>query len=167
LISPELLVIDGYLDSSDIEPVIDFPLDTVDFPAVIAYKERLFDMAYHRFVYFGSDPRFGEFCKQEAWWLDDYALFSAIRKQYPDHTWSDLPEEIREKEPSALAIFRKNYADIIEREQFLQYIFSIQWKSFRKKCHDCGIRLSVTFPSTWIMTVLMSGSILKCSCSMR
>jgi hypothetical protein len=55
------MVNDGYLDPSDLQEGLEGPRDEVDYKAVIAYKERLFDMAYNRFAYFGSDPGFTTF----------------------------------------------------------------------------------------------------------
>jgi 4-alpha-glucanotransferase len=146
LISPELLVEDGYLDQSDIEPISACSDERVDYASVITYKERLFDIAYNRFAYFGSDLRFSEFCTKEAWWLDDYALFVAIRKQYPDSLWSEWPDELKSRDPKALITFQKSHASVIEREQFLQYIFSMQWEALRARCKRAGIRLIGDIP---------------------
>lgn len=146
LISPEMLVKDGYLDESDLEPLPDFSSDLVDFPAVIAYKNRLFDMAYNRFVFFGTDPAFLTFCEEQAWWLDDYALFIAIKKHYPDILWSDWPSGLRNHNENELHEFKKLYHSVIEREQFLQFIFFHQWAALRKRSHELGIWLIGDIP---------------------
>jgi len=146
LISPEEMVNDGYLDPSDLQEGLEGPRDEVDYKAVIAYKERLFDMAYNRFAYFGSDPRFIDFCNEQAWWLDDYALFTAIRKYYAPAVWSDWPHPLKERDPQALHEFQEKNNSVIEREKFIQYIFSGQWEALRKKCHNAGIRLIGDIP---------------------
>lgn len=146
LISPEQMVNDGYLDVSDLEPDLNLPRDEVDFSSVIAYKDRLFDMAYNRFAFFGSDHRFIAYCAEQAWWLDDYALFIAIRKHFAPAVWSDWPFEFRSRDPEALFEFQKNNVSVIEREKFLQYIFACQWEALLKKCHTAGIRLIGDIP---------------------
>lgn len=146
LISPELLAADGFLDRSDIVPVPSFPFDKVDFSAVIAYKNRLFDMAYHRFAYFGSDPDFFRFCEEQSGWLDDYALFIAIRNQYPDTPWSDWPSELKNRDLNALNDFKGTNRTEIEQERFLQYLFSLQWAALLKKCRELDIWLIGDIP---------------------
>ncbi|MDD3574503.1 MAG: 4-alpha-glucanotransferase [Methanospirillum sp.] len=146
LISPEQLVNDGYLDSSDLEPGYRQSDDLVDFPSVITFKEKLFDLAYNRFSYFGSDSDFLNFCAEQAWWLDDYATFFAIRKQFSPASWSDWPDELKNRNPRTLADYKEKNFSEIEREKFLQYIFYNQWDALRKKCHDAGIRLIGDIP---------------------
>ena len=146
LISPEQLVTDGYLDSSDLNPELNIPAGEVDFPSVIAYKERLFDMVFNRFSYFGHDSRFKEFCDREAWWLDDYSLFIAIRKEFSPAPWSDWPDELKNRNPDALFRYKEHHSMTIEREKFLQYIFSGQWEALLRRCHDSGIRLIGDIP---------------------
>ena len=80
LVSPDLLIEDGLLTSSDCEEGRRLPTSAVDFDTVIAFKHRLLDRAWRNF---DSCRRpklradFERFCSEEAQWLDDYALFRA------------------------------------------------------------------------------------------
>ncbi|PWR75236.1 4-alpha-glucanotransferase [Methanospirillum stamsii] len=146
LISPEFLVEDGFLDDSDLFPIPEFNIKFVDFPSVISYKNQLFDMAYHRFKFFGHNPEFTNFCREQSWWLDDYALFMVIRSQHPDTNWSDWPLELKNRNDEYLKEYTQLYYTEIEKVRFIQYLFSLQWEKFLKKCHDCGIWLIGDIP---------------------
>ena len=146
LISPEQMVIDGFLDCSDLDPVPSFPPDQIDFSTAISYKNRLFDVAYNRFRFFGIDPAFVQFCEDEAWWLDDYTLYITIRDQFPGLSWTEWPSELKNRDSIAITEFKRKNQHTLLREQFLQYLFSQQWKIFRKKCHDLGIWLIGDIP---------------------
>ena len=82
LVSPDLLIEDGLLSPSDCEEGRRLPKSAVDFDAVIAFKHRLLDQAWRNF---DSSARpelradFERFCSEEAHWLDDYALFRALK----------------------------------------------------------------------------------------
>src|SRR5712691_184533 len=81
LISPDGLVEDGFLRASDWE-VYSFPTDSVDYEAVIAFKRSLLGKAWRNFtrgLCAGLRPAYEEFCSSQAHWLDDYALFRALK----------------------------------------------------------------------------------------
>lgn len=146
LISPERMVEDGLLNEADIRPVPDFPKDHVDYPAVIAYKEKLFERAWSRFKTLGQDHDYEEFCLENSYWLDDLALFIALKSRFPGQVWRQWPPEIRDRRPEALKTLRKELRDKIEMEKFLQYIFFQQWRSLRKYCNEKGILIFGDLP---------------------
>jgi 4-alpha-glucanotransferase len=82
LVSPSLLIEDGLLSQSECEAGRRLPRSTVDYDAVIAFKHQLLDQCWSNFA---SAPRhalraeFEQFCFEEAHWLDDYALFRALK----------------------------------------------------------------------------------------
>ncbi len=78
LISPEGMVEDGWLDPGDWEDYPELPDDAVDFDAVIAAKDALFRRAFRRFR--SDRPGFGAFVRENSRWLDDYALFMALKE---------------------------------------------------------------------------------------
>ncbi|MBN1167094.1 MAG: 4-alpha-glucanotransferase [Methanospirillaceae archaeon] len=146
LISPEQMVTDGFLDEPDLSPVPVFPQFQVDFDAVISYKERLFNRAYHRFRDRGSSQEFMRFCQKNAWWLDRYALFMVLRKRYAPSLWGDWPPELLDPDDIILENIRNKESDVFEKERFLQYLFSIQWNRVRDRCRDAGIFLIGDIP---------------------
>jgi 4-alpha-glucanotransferase len=147
LISPEFLVKDGLLTEHDLMQFPVFAEEYVDYPQVESFKNRVFARAYETFRKGGGDHSAYEiFCKKNAWWLPDYALFVALHRKFKDRAWSDWPVEIRHRRPDALETERTELALEIGREQFLQYIFQSQWQELRTYCAQRGIRIIGDMP---------------------
>ena len=147
LISPECLVKDGYLLKADVSEVPEFPHGTVDFDAVIRFKVKLFSLAYERFRQ-DQTARAGydKFCRNNSWWLEDFALFTSLHRHYTGSVWSTWPDAIKYRDPAALDVMRQSLKKNIETEKFLQYMFSRQWQALRKYCIKKGIRLIGDIP---------------------
>lgn len=147
LISPEFLVKDGFLNESDLAPVPAFPEGYVDYPAVEAFKDRLFTLAYGKFRNgTGDHAAYETFCRENAGWLPDYALFVALHRKYKDRAWKDWPGEIRHRRPEALEVERSELSREIDRQQFLQFIIQSQWQALRTYCAQKGIRIIGDMP---------------------
>ncbi len=146
LISPELLVTQGFLEDSNLYPIPEFPSSKVDFAAVITYKEQLFTLAYNRFSKNPESAEFISFCQENAGWLDDYSLFMVLRRQYAPVLWGDWPDEYKRRDPETLRRYRNENQEAIRKEQFIQYLFAIQWKSLRLACHQQNIWLIGDIP---------------------
>ncbi len=146
LISPELLLRDGLLSEPDLQPIPDFPQQEVDYLSVIAYKDRLFHQAYENFQNSSLRHEYEGFCSEHSGWLDDFALFVAIKEHFQGIHWEDWPAEVRERQPGLLATLKKKHYDRIEKEKFLQYIFFKQWLSLKQYCNEKGIRFFGDIP---------------------
>jgi 4-alpha-glucanotransferase len=146
LLSPEILLQEGFLAEKELEALPLFPEEAVDFKAVVDYKDRLFKTAYGRFKDSEEPAAYRAFCAQNAFWLDDFALFAAIKSRYPDQTWNEWPEALRERDRDALIQSRSAYQDRIEKERFLQYLFFKQWSSLKAYCNQKGISIIGDMP---------------------
>ena len=102
LISPELLVQEGFLGPSDLQSVPQFPEHPINHEAVHEFKRGLWERAYARFKAAGPDAAYERFCTDEAWWLEGFALLTAIRNDLSGQAWSDWPDELRDRQPEAL-----------------------------------------------------------------
>lgn len=145
LISPDMLVRDGLLSPEDI-PEVRFPLDFVDFDSgnVIRLKEQLLERAWENFqrgVVPGMRAQFELFCQEEAHWLDDFALFYALKEQHNMVSWLDWPEEFRMRQPEALARARELLAGSMARTRFRQFLFVRQWKALREYAASRAVKL--------------------------
>ena len=140
LISPELMVRDGLLAKSDLEPLPNFPKGRVDYGVVIAYKKKLFNLAYQRFKKTKNNYEYKRFCLENAYWLDDFALFSALKSHFQGQVWSEWPQDIRDRQPKTLQSLKKELHDKIELEKLLQYMFFQQWISLKGYCNHRGIQ---------------------------
>ncbi len=150
LISPDLLVRDGLLDQAELEghPGSDDPT-TIDFAAVIQWKMSLLERAFQRFE--KADPvalreEFGIFGAANADWLDDYALFMALKEKYGGGSWVDWPEPIRKREEAALAAARQEVSQRALQFAFYQLLFFRQWGDLLKHVHQKGIQVIGDIP---------------------
>jgi 4-alpha-glucanotransferase len=149
LISPELLARKGWLSGSALETVPAFLEDDVDFAHLIPRKTALLESAARRFLGTASDPdrpRFEEFCARQHAWLEDYALFMALKHHHQFLGWSRWELEIRFRAPGALAAWREKLAGPIAIQKFLQYVFFDQWKGLRDYCSAHRVRIMGDLP---------------------
>lgn len=149
LISPEGLADDGLLAARDLKKTPPFPPDAVDYGAVEQFKLPLLAKAFARFEA-GASPSqrddFTGFCRSHASWLDDFALFMALKRQHTGQPWPLWDEGLARREPEALAAARREHAGEARSRQFAQYMFFRQWSALRVHCHGHGIRLMGDIP---------------------
>lgn len=143
LLSPELMLQDGLLHPSDI-PTSEFPVHKVDFGAVIPFKRALLAKAWENFQKSPSPglyDQFESFCKAEASWLDDYALFMALKDAYKWADWMTWDSELILREPAALRAARKQHAGTVGQHRFGQFLFARQWSAIKAHAASRGIKL--------------------------
>lgn len=145
LISPDLLVQDGLLAEEQLRPVPGFRRRRVDYSRVIAYKKNLFRRAYESFKTC-DQGEYVHFQAENAYWLDDFALFVALKDYFSRKPWSDWPEEVRDRQPVALQAMGKQIRERIEMEKFLQYVFVKQWVAFKAYCNKRDIHIFGDMP---------------------
>ena len=149
LISLDWLRGDGLLDDSDLAGIPTFPDDRCDFGPVIDVKTALLRRAFDRFDQGdrgGSREAFDRFCRDEAYWLDDYALFMAVKEAHSLAGWHSWDDPIRLREQSALDEWSTIQASNIRYHKFVQFQFSTQWSGLRRYANERGIRLVGDIP---------------------
>src|SRR5699024_3032878 len=90
--------------------------------------------------------QYEEFVSENSNWLEDYALFSALKEHFSDACWQDWPEDIRLREADAVARYKDLLRDKRRYYKFVQYVFYTQWEDMRKKLSDADIRLIGDIP---------------------
>jgi 4-alpha-glucanotransferase len=145
LVSLEELREEGLLEERDLEPPEDADPGRVDYRSVAAYKRQALDYAFAR-SRSRTLPGIEDFREGNAAWLDDTALFLALRNALELRSWSSWPSELQRREPAALADARRRLAERIEREVFVQYCFHRQWKSLRRYARHRGVQLIGDMP---------------------
>ncbi|MGA2886899.1 MAG: 4-alpha-glucanotransferase [Terracidiphilus sp.] len=121
----------------------------VDFEAVEKRKLPLLYEAAGKFLDRGQNDakpadqwkQYEEFCRTEAHWLFDYALFAELRRHFNTGAWAAWPEPLRRRQPEALAEAVAMHARALAQEQVLQFAFSLQWNSLRAAAAEKGIRI--------------------------
>jgi len=143
LISPDLLVRDGLLDAHELEPRPTLKPQQVLYEDVTHYKQRLFELAAERF-FAKVPPDFQTFCQKQAYWLEDMAIYAALRRKRQGQLWCDWPNEIRER--AALSAVPSELQKDVEREKFLQYLAFGQWARLRAHCARHEIKIFGDLP---------------------
>lgn len=145
LIAPNMLRHEGLLELEEILPP-QFPENHVDYGWVIQWKHNLLGQAHRRF-------REGEFAelkaKRKAFearedvqvWLEDFALFMALKDSHGGQPWNAWSSELRKRDRGALKQARKDLADGIDYHKFLQFLFFDQWDRLRAAAHQKGIQI--------------------------
>ena len=147
LISPDRLERDGYLPAEALADVPDLTAHRVDFGPVIEYKGNLLTSAYSYFKSRGTREQrdaFDRFCHENASWLDDYALFMALKVHHMGHRggmWNTWPKEIALRRPAAMERWSRSMATQVESHQFQQFLFFGQWLELRSYANERGIRI--------------------------
>ncbi len=141
LISPELLYEDGLLRKEELEPDSEFPQSKVDYERVVSFKWRLLDLAYERFSKSSGSEEFEKFCQENASWLNDFALFSAIKHYLGGKPWNQWDQALRDRERGSLKTFSAIHAKEIEKEKFVQYLFFKQWFALKGYCSQRNINI--------------------------
>jgi len=146
-LSPDRLVEDGWLPEAAIGE--DWPghPGTTDYAAAEAGKNRLVRLAFDRArPRLAEDAAFRRFCREEASWLDDYALFRAIKEAAGGAGWADWVPELRDRRPDALEDVRQRQAEAIELVRFGQYLVCDQWRALRRDLDAAGIQVIGDLP---------------------
>jgi 4-alpha-glucanotransferase len=145
LISPELLEREGLI-SNEILHNLSFPEDHVDYGPVIEFKLKLIRHAWERFRDGRAGhlrDRFEAFRNDQRAWLDDYALFMALKDAREGEPWYDWPRELQlPTESGTFSGFMRQELDFeVGLQQFAQFLFFSQWSSLRQFARDRGIRI--------------------------
>lgn len=115
----------------------------VEFAQVIAAKSAQLAQLFERFV---PDDRFRHFVQQQRAWLEDYALFTAIKTMHGGESWTSWPEPLASRDPAALAAFRTAHQREIDRVYFEQYAFFRQFDALKRACKERHIKLMGDVP---------------------
>ena len=148
LVSLDALAQDGLLSKRELGAA-SFPGDTVDYGAVIAFKRPLLSKACAAFEKKAPVSRreaFLAFCRDEAAWLDDFALFMALKDVHGGAAWHTWEEGLVTRDPEALARFRRTNAEAVRGVQFAQHLFFEQWGALRASARSRGIRVMGDIP---------------------
>lgn len=149
LVSLAWLRDDGLLTNDDIASSPEFPAGHVDFGAVTTFKDRMLRLAFGRFETAGAtspDSDFNRFCIDESWWLDDFALFMALKLANEMRGWRHWDASIRLRQPDALEQAANILAEEIRYFKFVQFQFQRQWLELRGYANVCGVRIVGDIP---------------------
>jgi 4-alpha-glucanotransferase len=143
LISLERLAERGWMDPAKTGG-IEAGSGPVEYDQVFAKKMPLLFDAARNFLRSGSSDalrRYEQFRSENAWWLDDFVLFDALRARSKLDSWNQWPRGLAHREPAALQTARGELAADIQIRSALQFAFYEQWRALRRYCAERAIRI--------------------------
>lgn len=149
LISPEQLVAHGLVTRDDLATLQPFETERVDFELVHRYKDSILRKAFDSFKQaanskLGND--FVEFCRRHASWLDDYALFRALKDAHDGRAWNEWEPALVRRDAASLELMSQTLGHEIEAQRFYQFLFFRQWFALKTYCNERGIKLVGDIP---------------------
>ena len=148
LISLDALVQDGLLTPDDLKKMPKFEASRVDYGLLIPWKLGLLHQTFSRLSSASKAFReeFEQFRAGNTSWLEDYALFMALKEANGGGAWSDWSESLRTREPSVMEKARKDHTEDILRYSFYQFLFFRQWNKLRRYANEKGIKIIGDIP---------------------
>jgi 4-alpha-glucanotransferase len=151
LISLDELVREGLVTKDDVATMHPLASERVEFDVVHRYKESMLRIAFDSFkqtVNFELGKAFAEFCVQQAAWLDDYALFRALKNLHGGKAWNEWQLQLARRDPAVLELIASQpfVGRDIEAQKFYQFLFFRQWFALKHYCNQRGIKLVGDIP---------------------
>lgn len=143
LVSLDKLKAHGWLTDDDLDDAA-FPDDRVEYGNVIPYH---FDRLYRAFQNFmvkadaGVKAEFNAWCATNRDWLDDFALFMALKNAHGGRPWVEWEPALVRRDPATLAAANGAHADAIASIKFAQWQFFVQWSALKQYANERGILL--------------------------
>ena len=122
----------------------DDPQD-IDYGKLYENRFKLLHKAYER-ANVGEDQEFEAYRRENAWWLDDYALFMAVKDRFDGVAWNEWAEDIRLRWSNAMDYYRRELYYEIEFYSYLQFVFMKQWKKLKNYANINGIEIIGDIP---------------------
>ena len=144
LISPDRLYEEGYLAKDDLTE-LKSDSEKVNYAKAIQLKSRLLAKAFKNFKS-QRKAAFEAFCDREAYWLDDYALYMALKSAHKNSPWYEWPEPYKLRNLKSLLKFSAESQAEISYVKWLQFIFFQQWKDLKRYCNDLNIQILGDLP---------------------
>jgi 4-alpha-glucanotransferase len=121
----------------------------INYPIAEEIKQSMLDEAFRIFqeADFGNlKNEFASFCRNEEFWLKDYARFIVLKAHHGMRSWNKWPQKFRDGDQVVLDEFETSFSYEIEKIRFSQFIFSRQWHNLKKYCHINGIEILGDIP---------------------
>ncbi len=151
LVSPDILLHEALLRPEDLQDMPDFPTGRVDYGPLIEWKMGLLRRSYNLFKE-GSDANstvrseLALFEAEHAGWLDDYALFMAVKAAHGGKSWNEWDEGIALRKPQSMAEWKSKVGDEVGFQKYIQFLFFRQWLSLKGFANEHNIKIVGDIP---------------------
>lgn len=149
LISLELLRDEGWLSDDDLNSLPQFSGERVEYDRVAEAKMPLLQKACENFKAHSSPiqkTKFAGFCESKGYWLDDYAMFMALKQAHDGASWFEWEPELVTREAEALDKWGRRLNTEIVFHKFLQFAFFQQWSELKAYANQRGIDIIGDIP---------------------
>ncbi|MEP7213934.1 MAG: 4-alpha-glucanotransferase [Acidobacteriota bacterium] len=149
LISPEKLVEDELLTQEQIDDRPQFAEGRTDYGGVYDWKNKILPEAYKNFHAVTSVDfrgKFETFAQENASWLDDYALYKAVKASQGQRPWYEWDTPLKLREPGAIAMIAETLYDAVQAEKFYQFLFFRQWSAVKDYANRGGVSIAGDVP---------------------
>ena len=149
LIAPDRLIAAGLLSQDDVAKDLRSSVTNIDFDSVHKFKADLLQKAFARHIRSRETSLQGEFekfCSEHSSWLEDYALYRALKDLHGGKPWHEWDNAYARREPAALARAAEALRNQVEAQKFYQFLFFKQWSELKSYCHARGIKLIGDIP---------------------
>ena len=142
----EQLISEGYLTKEECSQY-DFGENrtTVDYEKIFLSRFKILRVAFER-SHIEEQEAFQEFVKKNSYWLEDYALYMAIKDSKDGVKWSEWQEDLKSRRLETLEEYREKLKEDVLFYKFQQYLFTVQWKKLKKYANDREIRIIGDIP---------------------
>jgi len=147
LVDPEMLIEKGWLEQSEAPPP--YPTQRVDYGWLYQTRWPLLRRAFAGFRTRASaqdKARLEAFIEAERFWLEDYALFMALKTRFDGKPWNEWSPELRDREPAALARAREELAEEVALYEWIQWLFYLEWGQTKAYAESKGIQIIGDMP---------------------
>jgi len=148
LISQEKLKEDGFLSEEELENLPQSNPMKIDYGLIIDYKKSILHKAYNNFKNNanGLEKDFEKFCDAQSGWLNDFALFMALKDYHGGAVWSSWEKGLVQRDKKVLEEWTNKLNDKIQFQKFVQFNFFRQWKSIRNYANENGVKIVGDMP---------------------
>ena len=145
-ISLDALVEEGVLTAAECKKAnFGRKADDIDYSRLYTERGRLLRLAYSRSD-IGHNEAFTAFCEKNKWWLDDFALFMAVKDRFEGKPWIEWAEDIRLRWQPAMDYYRRELYFEVEYHKYLQFKFDQQWRRLKAYANSKGIQIIGDIP---------------------
>ena len=142
----EALIAEGVLSNDECDSVFfGDEEDDINYAALYDGRKILLTMAYER-SRISENPEYQKFTADNGWWLEDYALFMALKDFFNGQCWYEWPEDIRLRYDYAMDYYRRELYFDIEYQMYLQFKFFQQYGWLKNYANSQGIKIIGDIP---------------------
>jgi 4-alpha-glucanotransferase len=146
-LSPKTLVADGLLASSDLDAMDEQSAGRINYNQVHETKAKVCSLVLaNALPFLDNDAGFKAYCRENHFWLNDFALFMALKDAHQGLAWTKWPKDLRRRDPKSLELWRERLSLEILGQSFMQYLLDSQWSRVRAYCRRKGIAVLGDLP---------------------